>query len=58
MDLKNLLNSDNLKKLGELFTPLWLTFTPEQKRQFLIDLAEALARGAAEGAIRGAKDHQ
>jgi uncharacterized SAM-dependent methyltransferase len=30
--------------------------TPEQKRAFLLLLAEAIARGAAEGAVRGNKD--
>jgi len=58
MDLGNLLKNENLKKFVEFLTPLWLTMTPEQKRQFIIELAEAVARGAAEGVIRGAKEKQ
>lgn len=30
--------------------------TPEQKQAFLLLLAEAISRGAAEGAIRGSKE--
>jgi len=36
--------------------PLTGDMTKEERRKFLIELAEAIARGTAEGIVRGGKD--
>jgi len=57
MDIK--FPSLDMDKLGGLVNKLiensmFVSMTPEEKREFLIQLVEALARGAAEGVARGA----
>lgn len=40
-------------KLIPFFGPAFADMTPDQKRAFLLQLAEVIARGAAEGAVKG-----
>lgn len=37
------------------FGPAFVAMTPEEKRTFVLQLAEAIARGAAAGVVQGNK---
>ena len=47
------LENVDIGKILDKIIPYLGDMTPEQKREYILRLAEAIARGAAEGAVRG-----
>ena len=45
--------TNGIIRMIPFFGPAFADMTPDQKRAFLLQLAEVLARGAAEGAVKG-----
>ena len=48
---------NELLKMIPFIGDAFVNMTPEEKRAFLLLLAEAVARGAAEGAVKGNQDN-
>jgi len=60
MDHENLNKGieDLIIRLIPYFGDAFAGMTPDQKREFILKLSEAIARGLAEGAVRGGLEKQ